>query len=96
MEAGEYQRAAHDEELRRAWKEHEDPLAHAFLMVAAIHRDAALGQRAGAVTKAEDALELLREEVEEGWTRKTLIQHVEQCVEYLGMGKPLPEIPSGL
>lgn len=95
MESGSYQRASQDEQLQRAWEEDGDRLAKALLVVAAIHRDAALGDPQGAATKAEDALDVL-DAVEEGWTRDVLVQHVEQCVEYLSMGKPLPDLPSGL
>lgn len=95
MEQGRYQQAVHDEALREA-AEDEDPLARAFLLVATVHRDAATGNQEGALSSADRALSVLRGSVEEGWTRKALIQHVEQCIEYVRSGKPLPELPSGL
>lgn len=95
MEAGRYQQAVHDDEMQDAVEEG-DALAKAFLLVAAMHRDAAVGDASGAVANAEDAMAALRQEVDDGWTRKALVQHVEQCTEYLSMGKPLPNLPSGL
>lgn len=96
MEAARYQQATQDDALREAWAADRDPLARAFLLVAAVHRDAATGSTSGAVTNADDALTVLREDVDESWTRTALIQHVDQCLEYLDLGKPLPDLPSGL
>lgn len=96
MESEDYQRASQDDELRTAYEEEGDALARALLLVAEVHRDEAISNKAGAITSANEALAVLREDVEEGWTRKALIQHVEQCKEYLTQGKPLPELPSGL
>lgn len=96
MESGNYHRATQDEELQRAWTEDEDPVARALLRIAEVHRDAATGNAASAITSANEALAVLREDAEEGWTRDALVQHVQQCKEYLSMGKPLPDLPSGL
>jgi len=95
MEDDDYQRASQDEELAEAAEEGDD-LARALLAVAEVHRDAAVSNMASAVTSVNEALAILREDVEEGWTRKAMIQHVEQCREYLTTGKPLPDLPSGL
>lgn len=96
MEAGDYQRARQDEDLVQAWEEQDDPLARVFLLVAEIHRDAAIDNKAGAITSANEARAVLEEDIDEGFERKTLLQHVDQCKEYLVAGKPLPDLPSGL
>lgn len=94
MERGDYQRASQDEALTEA-REDGDALAEALLLVAEVHRDAAVSDTAGAASSADEALSVL-EDAEEGWTRKALAQHVQQCKEYLAQGKPLPDLPSGL
>lgn len=95
MDAGDFQRAAHDEEVEEAAEEG-DPLAHALLAIAEVHRDAAIGNKAGAITSAQEAKAWLEDDVEEGFQRKALLQHVKQCQEYLRMGKPMPDLPAGL
>lgn len=95
MEKEEYQRALQDPPTREAWSQSEDPLAHAFLLIAQLHRNAAMSDSASALERADDAQRVL-EQAEEDWTTKALVQHVDQCKEYLSMGKPLPELPSGL
>lgn len=96
MESGQYQRATQDPELVEAHEQDGDPLARVLLLVAEVHRDASLGDTTGAVTAADEALAVLEEDVDDGWTADALAQHLEQCKEYLGMGKPLPDLPSGL
>jgi hypothetical protein len=96
MESGNYQRASQDEELEQAWEEDDDALARAFLLVAEVHRDQAIDNTAGAITSANEAQAILREEVEEGFQRKALLQHLDQCKEYIKKSKPLPELPGGL
>lgn len=96
MESGNYQRATQDEEMVQAWEEDEDALARSLLLVAEVHRDTALGNKAGAITSANEAQAILREDVEEGFQRKALLQHIDQCKEYLKKGKSLPELPGGL
>lgn len=98
MESGNYQRATQDDELQQAMEEDGDEaaLARAFLLVAEVHRDAAIDNKAGAITSANEARAVLEKDVEEGFARKALLQHLEQCKEYITKGKPLPELPSGL
>lgn len=98
MESGNYQRASHDDELQAAVEEDEEDasLARALLLVAEVHRDAAIDNKAGAITSANEAQAILRKDVEEGFARKSLLQHLDQCKEYLTKGKPLPDLPSGL
>lgn len=95
MEAGRYQEAVHDDELKKA-ADQGDPLAEAFLRVARVHRDEVTGDTSAALSSAKAALTVLQRDIEEGWTRRALTQHVEQCVEYLQAGKPLPDLPSGI
>lgn len=71
-------------------------MARAFLVTAEAHRDAATRDWAGCIGNAERAIKLLRRDPDEGWTRKALVQHLEQCIEYVREGKPLPDLPSGL
>lgn len=96
MEAARYQRASQDEELEQAWEEGDDALARVFLLVAEVHRDASIDNKAGAITSANEAQAILRADVEEGFARKTLLQHLDQCKEYITRGKSLPELPGGL
>jgi hypothetical protein len=95
MESGNYQRATQDDELQEAWEE-DDALARALLLVAEVHRDAALGNTAGAITSANEAEAVLEGDVEEGFERKALLQHLDQCKEYIKKNKTLPELPGGL
>ncbi|PSG97211.1 hypothetical protein BRD56_05995 [Thermoplasmatales archaeon SW_10_69_26] len=96
MESGNYQRATQDDELREAWEEENDALARSLLLVAEVHRDAALGNTAGAITSANEAEAVLQDEVEEGFQRKALLQHLDQCKEYVKKSKSLPELPGGI
>ncbi len=95
MDAGRYQQASQDEALEAHAKEG-DALAQAFLVIARVHRDAATGNLTGCMEKTERALGILGTNVEQGWTRKALVQHLQQCKEYAREGKPLPELPSGI
>lgn len=98
MDTGNYQRASQDDELREAVEAGEDEaaLARVLLLVAEVHRDAAIGNTAGAITSANEAKAVLESDVEEGFQRKSLLQHISQCKEYITKSKPLPELPSGL
>lgn len=96
MESGNYQRATQDEELQEAWEQEDDALARSLLLVAEVHRDAAVNNKAGAITSANEAEAVLREDVEEGFQRKALLQHLDQCKEYITKGKALPDLPGGL
>lgn len=95
MEDGRYQQASQDAEVMKHAEEG-DALARAFLVTAEVHRDAATRNVSGCLENTERALGLLRRKGPEGWTRKTLVQHLEQCKEYVREGKPLPDLPSGL
>ncbi len=95
MERGDHHRAAMDDELEAAWKQTGDELAHAYLLIAAGHRDASIGQAGAAVDHFQQAKQRLGK-LEDRWEVKALRDHCEQCVEYLGMGKALPGLPSGL
>jgi hypothetical protein len=95
MEGDDFHRATQDDELQEAADEG-DPLAAALLAIAEMHRDAAISNMAGAITSANEARAWLEDDVEEGFQRKALLQHIDQCKEYLRKGKPLPDLPSGL
>lgn len=95
FEAGRYQAAAQDPSLVEAWEADRDPVAGAFIALAQGYLEADVGQAQAAVAKLDRVVKLLSG-AEDSWKVNTLQQHAEQCKEYLSMGKPLPELPSGL
>ncbi len=95
FEAGRYQAASQDPSVVQAWQENEDPVAGAFIALAQAYLEADVGQRQAAVSKLDRVVKLLSG-AEDSWQVTTLRQHAEQCQEYLSMGKPLPDLPSGL
>ncbi len=95
FEAGRYQAAAQDQALVEAWQEDQDPVAGAFIALAQGYLEADVGQTKAAVAKLDRVVKLLSG-AQDSWKVNALQQHAEQCQEYLSMGKPLPELPSGL
>lgn len=95
FEAGRYQAASQDPTLVQAWEEDEDPVAGAFIALAQAYLEADVGQTQAAVAKLDRVTKLLSG-IEDSWKVNTMQQHAQQCKEYLSMGKPLPELPSGL
>lgn len=95
FEAGRYQAASQDQALVEAWQADEDPVAGAFIALAQAYLEADVGQTKAAVSKLDRVTKLLAG-AEDSWKVNTLHQHAEQCKEYLSMGKPLPDLPSGL
>ncbi|MDX1610770.1 MAG: hypothetical protein R3185_00275 [Candidatus Thermoplasmatota archaeon] len=92
FEQGRYQQAAMDETLQRVAKEDGDRLALAFMVLADAYLDAESGLQDEARTKLARVIELTRPL--EGFKPNALTQHATQCLEYLSMGKTLPELPS--
>ncbi len=95
FEAGRYQAAAQEPSLVEAWQEAQEPVAGAFIALAQAYLEADVGQTKAAVAKLDRVVKLLSG-AQDSWKVNTLEQHAQQCKEYLSMGKPLPELPSGL